>query len=77
MIARSGMPAPKNLPGQYRLHADRIADGEIAAPQNSILIELCSDGTTRMLEFGPEMQRQMATSLLLAASQLTNSQAGN
>lgn len=77
MIARSGMPAEKNLPGQYRLHADRIADGEIEAPQNAILIELCRDGTTRMIEFGPGMQRQMATSLLLAATQLTNSQAGN
>lgn len=77
MIARSGMPASENLPGQYRLHADRIADGEIAAPQNAILIELCQDGTTRLVEFGPDMQRQLATSLLLAASQLTNSQSGN
>lgn len=38
-IARLGLPEVNDVVGQYRLHVDRVANGEDPRPDRSVLIE--------------------------------------
>lgn len=76
-VARLGLPAAENVAGQYRLHADRIADGEVPRPRMAVLVEVGPDGISRVYTFGGELPARTKCALLLDAAQHFNAEAGN
>lgn len=52
-IVRPGKPAENDVCGQYRLHADCIADGERERPCAALLVEVDSRGLPTVRFFGP------------------------
>lgn len=52
-IVRLGQPAESDVCGQYRLHADCIADGERDRPVAALLVELDAQGLPAVRLFGP------------------------
>ena len=65
---RSGLPEPTNVAGQYRLHADRIANGETCVPANAVLVELNAAGALSVTVIGPPMDGSCIKTALLAAA---------
>ena len=65
---RSGFPEPTNVAGQYRLHADRIANGEADMPANALLVELNAAGGLTVTIIGPPMEGRSIKAVLLAAA---------
>lgn len=51
-VERAGIPPVQDVIGQYRLHCDMVADGELPRPQRALLIEHSSDGGFVVQTFG-------------------------
>lgn len=65
---RSGLPDAANVAGQYRLHADRIANGETDMPANALLVELNAAGALTVTLIGQPMDGHSIKAALLAAA---------
>ena len=65
---RSGLPDTTNVAGQYRLHADRIANGETDMPANAVIVELNAAGALTVTLIGPPMDGHSIKAALLAAA---------
>lgn len=84
-IVRLGQPAESDVCGQYRLHADCIADGERARPRAALLIEVDGHGLPSVRLFGPaaaNARERIATlaryaEILIDAISVTNAEASN
>ena len=66
--SRAGYPDPADVAGQYRLHADRIANGELPRPSRAIVIEFDADGALAVTAFGPAMDRSAIADALSRAA---------
>lgn len=84
-VARSGLPTIQDVLGQYRLHVDRIADGEEPRPHEALLVEQFVDGSYTVHTFGmtehPTREKVAAFArnigVLSGALAGLNAQAGN
>lgn len=65
-IARLGVPEVSDVVGQYRLHVDCIADGEMPRPARAVLIETTADGRQIVSVFGNEKDHYREDVSLLA-----------
>ena len=73
-----GKPRVTDLPGQYRLHAQLVSDGERARPQRALLVEFDADGFPHLYTFGPAFNtNREAISTLLDACKTLNANASN
>lgn len=48
---REGLPAPSDVPGQLRLHADQISNQEVRRPLAAVLLEFYDVDTSGVLLF--------------------------